>query len=84
MKYIPVGINDWNLALVIPSDVIDAKAQAIIKKHQLYSGVMILLIFIHSNTHFLLKTPGATERCRGLTKNIESIYRTVPSSVVQF
>ena len=64
MKYIPVGINDWNLALVIPSDVIDAKAQAIIKSTSFYSGVMILSFSFIAILIFYLKH----QSCRGLTK----------------
>ena len=83
MKYIPVGINDWNLALVIPSDVIDAKAQAIIKSTSFYSGVMILSFSFIAILIFYLKHQSHRALQRAY-QNIESIYRTVPSSVVQF
>ena len=83
MKYIPVGINDWNLALVIPSDVIDAKAQAIIKSTSFYSGVMILSFSFIAILIFYLKHQSHRALQRAY-QNIESIYRTGPRSVVQF
>lgn len=83
MKYIPVGINDWNLALVIPSDVIDAKAQAIIKSTSFYSGVILLSFSFVALLIFYLKHQSHRALQRAY-QNIRSIYRTVPSSVVQF
>ena len=83
MKFIPVGINDWNLALVIPSNVIDAKAQSIIRSTSFYSAVIILSFSVVASLLFYLKH----QNHRTLQKsyeNIQSIYRTVPSSVVQF
>lgn len=83
MKYVPVRINDWNLALVIPSDVIDAKAQAIIKSTSFYSGIIILSFSIVAVLIFYLKNQSHRALQRAY-ENIQSIYRTVPSSVVQF
>lgn len=83
MKYIPVGINDWNLALVIPSDIIDAKARAVIKNTSLYSGAIVLSFLFVVLLVFHLKQ----QNHRALQKayqNIQSLYRTVPSPVVQF
>lgn len=55
-EVIPVGINDWNLALVIPSNVIDAKAQSIIRSTSFYSAVIILSFSVVASLLFYLKS----------------------------
>lgn len=83
LHYTPVGLNDWYFLLVIPIDVVNAKAVHILQVSMIYGGVMIAflggILFIalwhkEKNHNHLVDA----------YEKIQSFYRTAPNAIVQF
>lgn len=83
LNYTPAGISDWYLMVVVPTQVVDAKASYIIRGTLFYCAFALLILGIIVLYFFWIKKK-SHEQLTQAYQRIRSIYRTVPNAVVQF
>ena len=83
LSYTPVGISDWYLLVVVPTQVVDAKASYIIRGTVFYCTFALLILGVIVLYYFRLKKKSHQQLTQAYQR-IQSIYRTVPNAVVQF